>query len=97
MIGFYDTTQSTWECLHHFVPETFDLDDFTLSGEGQYLIIWDSPLKCKILVYKINFTPSGVSGVSYVAKFSPYENTSLGLREIKISPNKQYIVGGFFD
>lgn len=51
MVGLYDTTGNTWECLHHFNVEMFDVENLCFSGEGTHLIVWDSPLKCKMLVY----------------------------------------------
>jgi hypothetical protein len=38
-----------------------------------------------------------VVGVQQAAKYSPYENTALGIRSLVISANNQYIIGGFFD
>lgn len=32
-----------------------------------------------------------------VAKFSPYENTALGIRSLSFSQNKQYVVAGYCD
>lgn len=34
LIGFYDTSKPQWDCLHHFTPETFDLEDLSFSGDG---------------------------------------------------------------
>jgi hypothetical protein len=60
-IGIYDTNNTqSWECLHHFTPhDTFDLEDVKFSGDGSHLYIWESPLKCKLLVYKLNFSNDG--------------------------------------
>ena len=96
-IGIYDTTGAQFECLYHFTPDTFDLENVEFSGDGQHLIVWDSNLKCKLVIYNIQFSQSGVNGVQQTAKFSPYENTALGIRNLVISNNKQYLVGGFFD
>jgi len=96
-IGLYDVTGNRWECLHHFGPDTFDLEGISFSGDGQHLVVWDCTLKCKLLIYLLNFTQSGISSVSPVQKFQPYENTALGIRTLKLSPNLQYIVGGYFD
>lgn len=53
IIGIYDTTKSTWDCLSHFGVDTFDLEDLKFSGEGTHLLVWDSPLKCKLLVFQL--------------------------------------------
>jgi dipeptidyl aminopeptidase/acylaminoacyl peptidase len=52
-IGIYDVGTKPWASLHHFTPDTFDLEDLKFSGDGQNLIVWDSPLKCKLLVYQM--------------------------------------------
>ena len=56
VIGLYDTSSNKWEALHHFSLETFDLEDLKFSGEGTHIIVWDTPLKCKLLVYSIQFS-----------------------------------------
>lgn len=33
-IGIYDITQNHWECLHHFCPDTFDLEGVKFAGDG---------------------------------------------------------------
>ena len=58
IVGLYDTTGNNWECLHHLNVDMFDIENMTFSGEGTHLIIWDSPLKCKLLVYQIIFGPN---------------------------------------
>ena len=52
-IGIYNVGTKPWASLHHFTPDTFDLEDLKFSGDGQNLIVWDSPLKCKLLVYQM--------------------------------------------
>jgi hypothetical protein len=52
-IGIYDVGVKPWASLFHFAPDTFDLEDLRFSGDGHCLIVWDSPLKCKILVYQL--------------------------------------------
>ena len=54
IIGIYDVSRGEkWECLYHLTPDTFDLEDLQFSGDGQHLIVWDSNLKCKLLVYQL--------------------------------------------
>ncbi|CDW84361.1 wd repeat-containing protein wrap73 [Stylonychia lemnae] len=96
-IGIYDVTKNHWECLHHFSPDTFDLETVEFAGDGQHLIITDSNLKCKLIIYQIQFNQGSVSGVQQTVKFQPYENTALGIRNMQVSFNKQYIATGFFD
>jgi hypothetical protein len=56
-IGIYDVSKGEkWECLYHITPETFDLEDLEFSGDGQHIIVWDSSLKCKMIVYQIQFS-----------------------------------------
>ena len=53
-IGFYDVTQpKQWALLHRLAPDTFDLEDLRFSGDGTSLIVWDSPLKCKLCCFKL--------------------------------------------
>lgn len=58
IVGIYDITQSTWNCLYHFKIDTFDLEDLKFSRDGHHLIIWDSPLKCCIMIFEIQFNGS---------------------------------------
>jgi len=91
-IGIYEVSGNKWACLHHFNPDTFDLEDLKFSGDGQNLIIWDSALKCKMLVYQLQ-SGHGQAANSIVAcvplaKFQPYqENSQLGIRTVSISSN----------
>lgn len=54
-VGLYEVSGNgkQWTCLAHFNPDTFDLEDLRFSGDGQSLIVWDSNLKCKILIYQL--------------------------------------------
>lgn len=83
-IGIYDVTNAkSWACLHHFNPETFDIEDVRFSGDGASLIVWDSPLKCKLLIYQIQFSQNGILSCTPVARFQPYpDNTQLGIRTL---------------
>jgi WD40 repeat protein len=91
-IGIYEVSGNKWACLHHFNPDIFDLEDLKFSGDGQNLIVWDSALKCKMLVYQLQ-SGHGQAGNSIVAcvpiaKFQPYqENSQLGIRSISVSSN----------
>jgi len=49
--------------LHHFAPDTFDLETVEFSGDGQHLIITDSNIKCKLIVYQLQLNSNGISGV----------------------------------
>ena len=49
-------------------------------------------------VYQIIFGRNGVKDIQFVHKIMPYEPTKgLGLRAIKMAPNKQYLLGGYCD
>jgi hypothetical protein len=52
-IGIYDVTTNTWECLFHFTPDTFDLEDLRFTSDGQHIIVWDSILKCSLQIYQL--------------------------------------------
>lgn len=86
-IGIYEvaTGGKQWVCLHHFNPETFDLEDLRFSADGTSLIVWDSPLRCKLLVYQLQLSQKGDSIVQCapIARFQPYaDNTQLGIRTV---------------
>lgn len=34
VIGLYEVAGTKWACLHHFNPDTFDLEDLKFSGDG---------------------------------------------------------------
>ena len=68
-IGIYEVgSGKPWASLYHFNPDTFDLEDLRFSGDGQNLIVWDSPLKCKMLVYQLQTGTQGVTCVP-IARF----------------------------
>lgn len=33
-IGIYDTTKNTWQCMYHFTPDTYDIENIQFSGDG---------------------------------------------------------------
>lgn len=96
-VGIYDVSGKPWAALAHFNPDTFDLEDLRFSGDGQSLIIWDSNLKCKILIYQLQLQGSHLV-VAPLQKFQPYQdNSQLGIRSLEVSANNQYVAAGFFD
>lgn len=93
-VGLYDTAKP-WTLLHRFSPDTFDLEDVRFSADGANLVVTDSPLRCKLSVFRLAFTKDSVSA-QLLARFTPYpDNTQLGLRTLTASP--QYLAGGYFD
>lgn len=42
-----------WSLIHHFPIDTFDAIDLMWSKDNTSLIIWDSPVEYKLLVYSI--------------------------------------------
>lgn len=69
-LGIYHSGDS-YRLIEHFPVDTNDLHSLEWSADGTQVLVWDSPLEYKLLVY------SPVSGL--MAKFHPYEY-QLGLR-----------------
>jgi len=74
-IGIYEVSGKPWACLTHFNPDTFDLEDLRFSGDGQSLIVWDSNLKCKILIYQLQMQGNNLI-VAPLQKFQAYSDNS---------------------
>ena len=98
-IGIYDISHGGWDCMHQFNPDALvNVDDFKFSRDGKHLIAWDDQLRCTMTVYRLLMSQEGtVSGVSEIAKFNPSSDTSLGLRHVELSPDRQYIFSGSYD
>jgi WD40 repeat protein len=91
-IGIYEVSGNQWACLHHFNSDTFDLEDLKFSGDWQNLILWDSALKLKMLVYQLQSghgqAANSIDACVPLAKFQPYqENSPLGILTVSISSN----------
>jgi hypothetical protein len=84
--------------MHQFYPDTFDAQDLLFTQDGNHLMVWESPLKNSLQVYQIVFGPTQISDIKLIHQLTPYDSSKcLGLRTLEITPNKQYLVGGYCD
>jgi WD40 repeat protein len=107
MIGLYDLSTSlapdsygpqNWKCMHQFFPDTFDAQDLMFTQDGNHLIVWESPIKNNIQIYQIVFSPDGILDIQMIDQIQPYDsNKCLGVRELQMAPNKQYLMAGYCD
>jgi WD40 repeat protein len=82
-------TGNEWKLVNTFEVETLDLVDLQWIKEDTAILLWDSPLECKILVY------SAMTG-ELIAKHCPH-TLGLGVKSVSSSPNSSYIIAAFFD
>ncbi len=85
-IGIYYT--GDWSLVAHFPVDTYDLQDMFWSNDNTAIVISDSILECKLLIY----SPTG----SLITAHEPYKMT-LGVKSMKLSPNGHYLTVGFYD
>ncbi len=85
-IGIYFV--GDWSCVSHFTVDTYDLQDIMWSKDNTGIIISDSILECKILIY----SPTG----NLIAEHQPYQ-LSLGVKNFNMSTNGHYLTVGFYD
>lgn len=85
-IGIYYVAD--WTLVSHFQVESSDLQDIVFTRDDSAIVIYDSPLECKLLVY----SPTGHVIASHIA----YEN-ALGIKSIGLSPSGHYLAVGYFD
>ncbi|KZV41070.1 hypothetical protein F511_14046 [Dorcoceras hygrometricum] len=78
----------TWEIMRVFAVDTLDLADIQWSPDDSAIIIWDSPLEYKVLIY----SPDG----RCLSKYQAYEN-GLGVKSVSWSPCSQFLAVGSYD
>lgn len=79
---------SDWTLVSHFVLESLDLQDLTFSKDDSSIIVWDTCLECKLLIY----SPTG----NLIATHQAYE-LALGIKNCVLSPNGYYLSVGYYD
>ena len=106
MVSLYDLSQSmnaskgpqNWVCLHQFYPNLVDADGIRFTQDGNHLMVWESPLKNSFQVYQIIFNEVSVVDINLIQDLQPYDSSRcLGLRELQMSPNKQFLLLGYCD
>ena len=85
-IGIYFT--GDWSLVSHFPVDSYDLNDIVWSKDNTSIVVFDSELECKLLVY----SPTG----NLMASHEPYTG-QLGIATAKYSPNGSYIACGMND
>lgn len=78
----------TWEIMGVFAVDTLDLADVQWSPDDSAIVIWDSPLEYKVLIY----SPDG----RCLAKYQAYES-GLGVKSVSWSPCSQFLAVGSYD
>lgn len=78
----------TWEIISVFAVDTLDLADIQWSPDDTAIVIWDSPLEYKVLIY----SPDG----RCLSKYQAYES-GLGVKSVSWSPCSQFLAVGSYD
>ncbi|OIV90622.1 hypothetical protein TanjilG_01703 [Lupinus angustifolius] len=78
----------TWEIMGTFAVDTVDLADIEWSPDDSAIVIWDSPLEYKVLIY----SPDG----RCLFKYQAYES-GLGVKSVSWSPCGQFLAVGSYD
>ena len=77
-----------WKLMNHFQTDTVDLADLMWTGDDTAIVVWDSAVECRLLIY------SPTQGL--LAKHEPYEG-ALGFRNVTFSPDGQFLIAGACD
>ncbi|CAI0450571.1 unnamed protein product [Linum tenue] len=78
----------SWEIMGTFAVDTVDLADIEYSPDDSALVIWDSALEYKVLIY----SPDG----RCLFKYQAYES-GLGVKSVSWSPCGQFLAVGSYD
>lgn len=79
---------NTWEIMGVFAVDTLDLADIEWSPDDSAIVIWDSLLDYKVLIY----SPDG----RCLSKYQAYES-GLGVKSVSWSPCGQFLAVGSYD
>ncbi|KAB2053718.1 hypothetical protein ES319_A12G206800v1 [Gossypium barbadense] len=78
----------SWEIMGVFAVDTLDMTDIQWSPDDSAIVIWDSPLEYKVLIY----SPDG----RCLFKYQAYES-GLGVKSVSWSPCGQFLAVGSYD
>ncbi|KAK0596388.1 hypothetical protein LWI29_015257 [Acer saccharum] len=78
----------TWEIMGVFAVDTLDMADIEWSPDDSTLVIWDSLMEYKVLIY----SPDG----RCLSKYQAYES-GLGVKSVSWSPCGQFLAVGSYD
>jgi hypothetical protein len=88
-------TGNEWKLVNTFEVDTFDAADVIWCKEDTSILVYDSPLEAKVLIYsamtgeclvKHNFSITNMGGA-----------LGLGIKQVSLSLNGFYCVASFFD
>lgn len=82
-------TGNEWKLVNTFEVDTFDLADIMWAKEDTAILVYDTPLEAKILIY------SAMTG-EIVAKHN-LNGPGLGIKSVNLSPNGIFMTVAFFD
>lgn len=82
-------TSGEWALVNTFEVDTFDMADLMWCRMDSAILVYDSPLEAKILVY------NALTG-ECVAKHNP-GSLGLGIKYVSLSPNSMFLIAAFFD
>ena len=87
-------TGSEWKLVNTFEVDTFDLSDVMWCKEDTSILVYDSPLEAKILIYSAMTGECLVKHnlqMSTTAKLGD-STLALGIKSVTISPNGLYVM-----
>lgn len=77
-----------WKLINHFQTDTFDLADIKWSPDDSVILVWDTILEYKLIMY--------CPATGIIAQFRPYDS-ALGLKSLSFSENSLFLAIGSFD
>lgn len=88
VIGVY-YAGNDWVMMNQIQVDTYDLQDIKFISGDSSIVVWDTALESKILVYSV-----GTGDL--LSKFEP-EVVGLGVKSLSISPAQNLISTGLYD
>ena len=82
-------TGNDWKLINAFEVDTFDLADIMWTKEDTAILVYDTPLEAKVLIYSV------MTG-EIVAKHN-MSSPGLGIKQVNLSPNGIFMCVAFFD
>ncbi|CDW74000.1 wd-repeat protein [Stylonychia lemnae] len=83
-------TGNDWKLVNTFEVDTFDLTDLMWAKEDTSILVYDTPLESKLIIY------SAMTG-EVVAKHNLSSGPGLGIKSVQLSPNGIFMTVAFFD
>ena len=78
----------SWKLINHFITDTYDLNDILWSPDNNVIIVWETLLEYKLLVY--------CPATGILAKFQPYQS-ALGIKAVNFSKGSEFLSIGSYD